>query len=509
MLAKRDFIKGLLAYAGSVPVASAFARDGSDAALCYASVSELIAAFKAGRLSPVELLQAQIKRIEEYNPVINAITYKHFGQAIADAKASEERYKKGTERPLEGITVAIKDENDRVGWRTTMGSLVYKDAPFAKENSPIIDALEATGAVLHIQTTVPEFYLSVSASTYAWGTTRNPWNLEYSPGGSSSGSGAALAAGFATLATGSDMGGSIRLPASQCGLYGFKPPFGRVATSDISYESLGPLARRFDDLSRFQNAIAGPSPKVLSSLKPRLDYPLRYDSISAWRIAFDWGAAISDPIPSMRSKMLEGIKRLRDYGCIVEEVDCGFSSQQVKTFQAGLMSTSMGLLLITAENNRNRLTPYVKQQLEDTGKTLGPAQAAEADELATKLHRQIQERVFSKGFHVLLMPTTSTPYITADTLSSKEEVSAATGMKYALTWPWNLLSRYPVVDVPLGLIEKSMPVGMQVIGDTFDDLAAFRFAYEWEKLSSRLFEQGRFPSFRAEPLIGRADGVVE
>jgi amidase len=173
MLAKRDFIKGLLAYAGSVPVASAFARDGSDAALCYASVSELIAAFKAGRLSPVELLQAQIKRIEEYNPVINAITYKHFGQAIADAKASEERYKKGTERPLEGITVAIKDENDRVGWRTTMGSLVYKDAPFAKENSPIIDALEATGAVLHIQTTVPEFYLSVSASTYAWGTTRN------------------------------------------------------------------------------------------------------------------------------------------------------------------------------------------------------------------------------------------------------------------------------------------------------------------------------------------------
>src|SRR5262249_44760605 len=152
---------------------------------------------------------------------------------------------------------------------------VYKDAPVAAENSAIIDALEAAGAVLHIQTTVPEFYISVSASTYAWGTTRNPWNLDYSPGGSSSGSGAALAAGFGTLATGSDMGGSIRLPASQCGLYGFKPPFGRVATSDIAYESLGPLARRFDDLARFQNAIVGSSPKVLSSLKPRLEYPLR------------------------------------------------------------------------------------------------------------------------------------------------------------------------------------------------------------------------------------------
>lgn len=237
MLARRDFTKGLLASvsAASIPAASAMAREGSDAALCYAPVVELIAAFKAGRLSPVDLLQAQIKRIEEYNPLINAITYKHFDEAMAEAKELEERYKKGTQRPLEGITVAFKDESERVGWRVTMGSLAYKDAPPAEENSAIIDALEAAGAVLHVQTTVPEFYLSASASTYAWGTTRNPWNLDYSPGGSSSGSGASLAAGFATLATGSDMGGSIRVPASQCGLYGFKAPFGRVATSEISY----------------------------------------------------------------------------------------------------------------------------------------------------------------------------------------------------------------------------------------------------------------------------------
>jgi amidase len=132
---------------------------------------------------------------------------------MAAGKESEERYKRGTQRLLEGITVAIKDENERAGWRVTMGSLAYKDAPLAKENSAIIDALEAAGAVMHIQTTVPELYMSVSASTYAWGTTRNPWNLDYSPGGSSSGSSTALAAGFATLATGSDMGGSIRLPA--------------------------------------------------------------------------------------------------------------------------------------------------------------------------------------------------------------------------------------------------------------------------------------------------------
>jgi amidase len=499
MLGKRDFVKGLLAAAGTAPITTAFGRDDSSTALCYAPIADLIVAFKAGKLSPVDLLQAQIKRIEEYNRLVNTITYKHYDQAMADAKASEERYRIGTERPLEGITVALKDENERKGWRVTQGSLIYKDAPPAVESSAIVDALEAAGAVMHIQTTVPEFYLAVAASTYAWGTTRNPWNLDYSPGGSSSGSGAALAAGFATLATGSDMGGSIRLPASQCGLYGFKPPFGRVATSDIAYESAGPLARRFDDMARFQNAIVGPSPKVLSSFRPRLDYPLLYESIAGWRIAFDWGAKIDDPIPSMRNKMLEALKRLRELGCTVEEVDCGFAADQVRTFQAGMMSSGLGQMLITAEKNKERLTPYVRQQLEGNYSTLGPGQAALLDELGMKLHRQVQERIFLKGFQVLLMPTASTPFVEADTLASKEEVLVATGMKFPMTWPWNLLGRYPVVDVPLGLIEKNMPVGMQVIGNTFDDLAAFRFAYGWDKLSPRLFEEGRFPSFRSEP----------
>lgn len=494
MLSKRDLLAGLGGGAGLLAMRAAFAQDGDDIVLCHLPVADLIAAFKAGRLSPVDVLQAQIRRIEKYNPLVNAITYKHFDQAMAEARASEARYRQGTARPLEGITVAIKDEDDRVGWRTTMGSLILKEAPPADENSAIIDALEAAGAVLHIQTTVPEFYLAATASTLAWGTTHNPWNLAYSPGGSSSGSAAALAAGFTTLATGSDMGGSIRMPASQCGLYGFKPPFGRVATSDISYETLGPLARRFDDLVRFQNAIVGPSPKVLSSLRPRLDYPQHYEGIVGWRIAVDWGTAIDEPVPAVRRMMTAAIGRLRDHGCVVEEVDCGFSRAQFKTFEAGLMSTSMGQLLLLARSNPSQLTPYVRQLVDSMGE-LGPAQAAQADELATELHRRVQTTVFANGFHLLLMPTLSTPYVPADTLASREDVSAATGLKYALTWPWNLLNRYPVADVPLGLAEKDMPVGMQVVANTFDDLTAFRFAHEWEKLSSPLFDGDRFPRF--------------
>jgi len=250
----------------------------------------------------------------------------------------------------------------------TQGSLILKNSPLATENASVIDSLEAAGAVMPFQTTVPEFYLFPAASTRAWGTTRNPWNLDYSPGGSSAGSGAALA-GFATLAIGSDMGGSIRIPASQCSRYGYRPTFGRVASGEIPYSTSGPMARRFDDLVHFQNAIVGPSDKIMAGIRPRLDFTL--------------------PVP----------------GCLG-------------------MAPRRGL------GRRHRV-----------------------------------------------------------------ELWTANGFKFALTWPWNILNRYPIVDVPLGVVEDRMPTGMQVIGQTFTDLDTFQLSYNWSRLRQPLFAAGRFPTF--------------
>src|SRR5215475_7715725 len=220
---RRDFMAAMLATPVVMQETVSLAPSESNDPLCYKSVDDLMAMFRAAKASPVDLLKAQIKRIEALNSKVNCITYTHFDQALKEAQQSENRYRRGEARPLDGITVAIKDEFARPGWRTTQGSLVFKDSPPATENAAVIELLEAAGAVMPFQTTVPEFYFFLGASTRAWGTTRNPWNLEYSPGGSSAGSGAALAAGFATLAMGSDMGGSIRIPASQNGLYGFRP----------------------------------------------------------------------------------------------------------------------------------------------------------------------------------------------------------------------------------------------------------------------------------------------
>ncbi|RBP11354.1 amidase [Roseiarcus fermentans] len=497
MIDRRTLIQG----AGAAVVASALdspaARAEGDDPLSYASVADLVALFKAGKVSPVDVLKAQIERIEALNPKVNCITDTHFDQALKEAQDSEDRYRRGDARPLEGITVAIKDEFARPGWRVTQGSLVFKDSPPTTENAAVIDSLEAAGAVMPFQTTVPEFYLFLGASTRAWGTTRNPWNLAFSPGGSSAGSGAALAAGFATLAMGSDMGGSIRIPASQNGLYGFRPPFGRVAGGEVPYSTSGPMARRFDDLVHLQNAIVGPSDKVMAAIRPRLDYPMQYPDLSGWRIAVDWGAAVAAVIPSVKAAMQTGIETLRGAGCVVDEVDCGFSKEQKFVFMRGLFATSIGTLLDIAKANRDRLSPYMAEVLDLVG-PVGPRQAEEAETLLQQLHRQVQERVFGKGYRILLMPTMATPLVRADMFKSeadKVDVWTGTGFGFALTWPWNLLNRYPVVDVPLGVVEDRMPSGMQAISQTFTDLDAFQFAGAWSRLQPPLFADGRFPTF--------------
>jgi amidase len=486
---------GLAAAAFDSPATPISAEDQ----LCYASVDQLIAMFKSGKVSPIDVLKAQMKRIEALNPKVNCITYTHFDQAMKEAKQSEERYRRGTARPLEGITVALKDEVSflRPDWRTTQGSLLAKDSAPATENGALIDMLEAAGAIMHCQTTVPEFYLFIGASTRAWGTTRNPWNLEYSPGGSSSGSGVALAAGFTTLAMGSDMGGSIRIPASQNGIYGFRPPFGRVASAEIPYSTSGPMARTFEDLVHLQNAIVGPSDKIMAAMRPRLDYPAKYPDISGWRIAVDWGAGIAEVSPSVKNAMQNSIKTLRAAGCVVDEVDCGFSKKEKFVFLRGLLSTSIGSFIEAANAHRDQLSPYMAEML-DLAKPLGPAQAEAVEDLLERWHHQVQQRVFGKGYRILLMPTLATPLIGADMFKSKEkglDPWVGTGLGLVLTWPWNALNRYPIVDVPIGVVEERMPTGMQVIGQTFSDLDPFQFAYNWSRLQQPLFADKRFPTF--------------
>jgi amidase len=214
--------------------------------LHYLSATEALARFRARELSPVELLEAVIARAQEVEPVVNALCHTFYDEARDQAREAERRYARGEARPLEGLPVAIKEEEAVEGQPWTQGSLLYKDLVADYSSAFARRHLEA-GAIVHARTTAPEFSCAGYTQSKLWGVTRNPWNPRYGVGGSSGGSGAALAAGTTTLASGSDIGGSIRIPASFNGVVGFKPPYGRVPCDPPfnldTYCHCGPLAR--------------------------------------------------------------------------------------------------------------------------------------------------------------------------------------------------------------------------------------------------------------------------
>jgi Asp-tRNA(Asn)/Glu-tRNA(Gln) amidotransferase A subunit family amidase len=317
--------------------------------------------FRSKKLSPVEILKAQISRFEQAHK-INAVTYEHFDEALQAARQSELRYGSGEARALEDISVAVKEEYGRRGWPITAGSRLFK-GEVSHENHPVIDKLIAAGAVLHLQTTVPEFYLIAVTWSDLWGVTRNPWNRECTPGGSSGGSAAAMAAGLATAAIGSDMGGSIRIPCAMCGLYGSKPTYGRIASPGpsglVSHVSPGPLARDVRQMILLQNVMSGPAAGCPAVLPTHSVVPVDAHSTKAFRIglSLDQGWATVDA--DVRANTLAAARLLRLAGAAVDEVDLRLptsDSRLRETIERALFSTAIGAELIdlasrTAEMN--------------------------------------------------------------------------------------------------------------------------------------------------------------
>src|SRR6202165_3484248 len=258
--------------------------------LHYLPATEALKLFRARKLSPVELMQAVIDRAGKVEPAINAFAETRYDEALTQAREAEARYAARGEppRPLEGLPVAGKEARPIAGQKNTFGCVPLRDA-VADHTAVFVQRILDAGGIVHARSTTPEFSCAPVTWTKLWGVTRNPWNTAYSPGGSSGGSGASLAAGSTTLATGSDIGGSIRIPASFCGVVGFKPPYGRVPEVEIfnldHYCHEGPLARTVDDCALLENVIAGPDPSDVVSIRPKLVIPDRLEPIGGLRIA--------------------------------------------------------------------------------------------------------------------------------------------------------------------------------------------------------------------------------
>jgi aspartyl-tRNA(Asn)/glutamyl-tRNA(Gln) amidotransferase subunit A len=454
--------------------------------IAYLSATEQLALFRSRELSPVDVLQAQIARADALAETVNALTWRFNERALEQAKAAEVRYqgKGDTPRALEGVTLAIKEEMGVAGDPVTSASLVYKDA-IAEETSPLAERAMAAGAIVHARTTQPEFACAAFTQSKMFGITRNPWNQNFDVGGSSGGAGASLAAGLTTLAGGSDIAGSIRIPASCTGVVGFKPPYGRVPQQPPfnldHYCHEGPMTRTIADCALFENIISGPSPIDIASLRERVELPLDPGFVAGLRIAVSVDLGSWDVEDNVKRNTLRAADALRAAGATVEVVDFTLDQEEVFEVAHAHLGSIFGASLATLlDEHRDDMTSYAIAFAEDKAlaRRISLLEGMEREGAISGAIGALLEE-----YDALICPTLSIPALPVETpwTITQPDGTIVSPLQHLMTMPFNIASRCPVLNVPSGFADNGVPTGLQLVGRTFDDLTPFRLGAALER----------------------------
>lgn len=478
----------------------------TDDDLCYSSAAQCLALFRAKELTPVDLVQAIARRTASVGQRLNAFADRYLDDALRVARASEARWMRGEARALEGLPVAVKDAQRVAGQRATFGSPVFRDN-IAAVSDPMISRLVDAGAIVHARTTTSEFCVSGICRSPMWGTTLNPWNGDYGPGGSSGGSGAALAAGLTILATGTDMGGSIRVPASACGVVGFKPPHGRnpeAAPWNLDrFNHCGPMARTVADIGLVQNVVSGPHPLDHDSLRDRVHLPETPLPIDGFRVAFSIDLGYRAVDPEVRKNTLRALETFRSLGCAIEEVRLGWSDEIDAAFGRWVAQHPLGREIVKhADAHPDLLSPEMLRVSSDIRRAAGPDGITMLIEVANRMNAAfgpILER-----HDIFICPTMTIPAVPAGHTMFAEDfeidgqrVDAEFG--YSTTHHFNILQNCPVMSVPSGFAANGIPTGIQIVGRSFDDVSVYCAAAAYESARGLWYQS---PALRPKPLAG-------
>ncbi len=449
----------------------------SDTELCYLSATEVLARFKARSLSPVEYLNALIARAEATEPKINAFCAIHFDKAMGWAKQAEARYASQPDdlRPLEGLPIAIKGNKGLAGEIVTNGSLYFKDNVSTQTHYSVQRLFDA-GAYYHAQTTTPEFCGAGTTDSRIHGTTRTPWGLDYTSGGSSGGAGASLAAGSSPLATGSDIGGSIRIPAACCGVVGYKPPHGRNPTASYDmYNATGPMGRTVADVALMQNVMCGPHPHLNASLRPRYELPMAHEGLEGLKIGWSMDLNFFEIDEHVRKNTLKTLEVLSDLGAELVEVNPGWNDRferAVVVYLDHLFGGAMAETVATDPTLASNWGTYFAEQ-SGTTTSLDFVQSYRAQEEFGQTFGDIVEECYA-----FICPTLGSHEVAADigphdlVHINAKAVDSLYG--WVLTHPFNMLGRCPVLSVPSGIGENGLPTGIQIVARHLDDERVFR-----------------------------------
>ena len=448
--------------------------------LHYLSATEVLRAFREHELSPVEALDAVRARADAVEPTVNALLERDHEDLTAAAKEAERRYAGAGEppRPLEGLPVVLKEEQPIAGRSLTFGSRAMQGY-VADETHPVAERTYAAGALVHARTTTPEFSCAAFTHTQLWGVTRNPWNPDYTPGGSSGGSGAALAAGTAYLASGSDIGGSIRIPASFCGVVGFKAPYGRVPGLPPfnldTYCHDGALGRTVADVALFHNVIQGRHPADHASL-PALPIPGDLGDVRGLRVALSMTLGAFAVEPDVEANTRAFAAALAAAGAVVEEVEVGLDlpalTEAALVHYGSIMGPSMAEL---GPVDELPFEAYTKHFLAVSGAAAARTSTYAGLAAESQVHRALAT-VFD-DHDVLVCPTVGAlGFLAEDEYADGIDVAGVHHDLYllaALTPVFNIASRHPVLNVPSGRASNGVPTGVQVVGRPYDDVTAF------------------------------------
>jgi len=475
---------------------------------CLTPAVELAREIREGERSPVDVVEAHLERIERRDEEVNA--YVTVAEERAREAAGEAERAVGADEsldPLHGVPVAVKDLEDVAGMRTTFGSRLFEDN-VAEGSEPFVERLLDAGAIVLGKTNTPEFGLGCTTNNRVAGETHTPFDTSRNAGGSSGGAGAALAAGMAPIAQGSDTGGSIRTPASFCGVYGIKPSFGRVPRvsrpdafeAQTPFSHVGPMARTVEDAALMLDVMAGPHPEDPFSLpETGGNYLGATDrGVEGLDVAYSPDLGTYPVEPEVREVIADAVDAFEDAGAVVHRVDVDLGCEQSEVLEAfyTFARVRWQSLFDALERDgfdprgadRERLRPVVVGTILE-GSDVSTRQYSDAQRTRTRVYDGLRE-VFEE-YDLLVSPTLAVlPFADGEEPAEVDGVEVDPLRGWVLTQPYNM-SGHPAASVPAGSVD-GLPVGMQVAGPRHADgtvlaaSAAFERERPWHDAYERL-----------------------
>jgi aspartyl-tRNA(Asn)/glutamyl-tRNA(Gln) amidotransferase subunit A len=448
------------------------------------SATRLIATYRRKEISPVEVTQAVLDRIEELDSTVNAFCVVDGASAMDAARASEARWQRGEPIGLvDGVPTTIKDLVLAAGWPTLRGSLTTDRDQDWGDDAPATARLREHGAVLLGKTTTPEFGWKGVTDSALTGITRNPWNTDLTPGGSSGGAAAACALGLGALHIGTDGGGSIRIPAGFTGIFGLKATFGRVpawpASPFGSIAHVGPLTRTVTDAALMLNVLAEPDARDWHALPaPDRDYRIGLeDGVQGLRIAFSPNLGYVEVDPEVAQAVAKAAQVLAELGAHVEQTPAPFESP-AECFRVHWHVGAATLLARFHAEQRADIDPgLVEIAAQGAAFTVADYMQAMADRAA------LGERMgrFHESWDLLLTPSLPIPAFAAGAEFPESGPYARWGDWTPFTYPFNL-TQQPAASVPCGFTASGAPIGLQIIAAKYADALVLRAARAFESV---------------------------